>query len=74
MCGISGGVQAIEVAKDRFINWTGDFVSIDTTQEFASVGGIPTTSVTSDGQITKMRIEHIWVEAAIDDQPSRGAG
>jgi len=63
----------IEVPKDQFINWAGDFATIEAAQEFASVGGIPTTSVSSGGQITKMRIEHVWVEAAIDYQPSRGA-
>jgi hypothetical protein len=29
--------------------------------------------VSSGGVVTKMRIEHLWVEAAIDYQPSRGA-
>ncbi len=63
----------IEVPKNAFINWVGDFANIDAAQDYASVGGIPTTSVTSGGQITKMRLEHIWVEAAIDFHPSRGA-
>ena len=63
----------IEVPKDQFINWTGDFATVEAAQEFASVGGIPTTSVSSGGVITKMRLEHVWVEAAIDFQPSRGA-
>ncbi len=64
----------IEINKDQFINWTGDFASIEAAQEFASVGGIPTTSVISGGQVTKMRIEHLWVEAAIDYLPSRAVG
>jgi len=63
----------IEVPKAEFINWTGDFANIEAAQEFASVGGIPTTSVSAGGAVTKMRIEHLWVEAAIDFQPSRGA-
>lgn len=36
-------------------------------------GGIPITGVVSGGNITKFQMEHIWVEAAIDFQPSRGA-
>ena len=63
----------IEVPKEQFINWTGDFASIDAAQEYANVGGIPATSVTRGGVITKMRLEHVWVEAAIDYYPSRGA-
>ena len=31
------------------------------------------TTVTSGGQVTKIRLEHIWVEAALDYFPSRGA-
>ncbi len=63
----------IEMPAERFTNWVGDFAGIDAAWEYASVGGIPTTSVTSGGKITKMRLEHVWVEAAIDFEPSRGA-
>ena len=63
----------IEMPVERFTNWVGDFADIDAAWEYASVGGIPTTAVTSGGAITKMRLEHVWVEAAIDFVPSRGA-
>ncbi|MFZ2448926.1 MAG: hypothetical protein WAW36_00200 [Methylovulum miyakonense] len=39
---------------------------------FAASGGIPFTSVTNS-KTGKVRLEHVWVEAAIDFIPSRGA-
>lgn len=38
------------------------------------IAGIPVTAVIGGGQVTKVRMEHIWVEAALDFVPSRGAG
>lgn len=65
--------RILKVRKANFINSTGDFATIEAAQEYASTGGIPTTSVTSGGVITKMRIKHLWVEAArLDYHPSRG--
>ncbi len=63
----------IELPADKFTNWTGDFANVEAAQHYARVGGIPTISVISGGQIKLMRLEHIWVEAAIDYFPSRGA-
>ena len=63
----------IDVPADAFMNWTGGFTSIQAAAEYASSGGIPVTTIVSGGKITKVRIEHVWVEAAIDFHPSRGA-
>jgi len=63
----------IDIPEAHFRNWAGGFTNIYAAMDFAASGGIPTTPVTSGGQVTKVRIEHIWVEAAIDYQPSRGA-
>ncbi|HHJ21157.1 MAG TPA: transglutaminase domain-containing protein, partial [Gammaproteobacteria bacterium] len=63
----------IEIDKASFLNWAGGFTNINAAMEFVASGGIPVTPVTSAGQIVKVRIEHLWVEAAIDNQPSRGA-
>lgn len=64
---------AIEVPEDKFRNWAGGFNSISAAANYASSGGIPITGVVTGGQITKVQMEHVWVEAAIDFQPSRGA-
>jgi len=63
----------IDVPEDRFRNWAGGFTSIDAAVNYAAGGGIPVTTIVSGGTITKIRIEHVWVEAAIDFYPSRGA-
>jgi len=63
----------IDVPAEQFKNWAGGFSDIYDAMNFASSGGVPVTGMRSGGQIIKVRIEHIWVEAAIDYQPSRGA-
>jgi hypothetical protein len=63
----------IEVPEAQFRNWAGGFQNIDAAIDFASAGGILITSVISGGKVTKIRLEHIWVEAAVDYAPSRGA-
>ncbi len=63
----------IEVPADKFRNWAGGFESISAALTYAASGGIPAAGVVEGGRITKVQMEHIWVEAAIDYQPSRGA-
>lgn len=63
----------IEVPEDKFRNWVGGFTNVTAAGNFASSGGIPVTTIVSGGRITKVQLEHVWVEAAIDFQPSRGA-
>lgn len=63
----------IEVPEDKFRNWAGGFTNITAAADHAASGGIPITAVISGGKIATIQLEHIWVEAAIDFQPSRGA-
>lgn len=63
----------VEVPEAQFRSWMGGFQNIDAAIDFASAGGIPITAVIGGGRITRVRVEHIWVEAAIDFVPSRGA-
>jgi hypothetical protein len=63
----------IDVPSEAFKNWAGGFTSILAAAEYAASGGIPVTSIVSGGTISKVRLEHVWVEAAIDFHPSRGA-
>ncbi|HEY5604472.1 MAG TPA: transglutaminase-like domain-containing protein [Gammaproteobacteria bacterium] len=64
---------AIDVPEAPFRNWAGGFTNINAAADFAASGGIPTTTVVTGGKIASVKMEHIWVEAAIDYQPSRGA-
>ena len=63
----------IEIPADEFMNWAGGFSDINAAINYASSAGIPTTGIISGGTIQTVRIEHVWVEAAIDYLPSRGA-
>lgn len=63
----------IDVPRDRFLNWAGGFTDINAAMTFAASAGIPVTPVIGNGQVSKVRIEHVWVEAAVDYFPSRGA-
>lgn len=63
----------IDVPIAKFLNWVGDFENPSAGLDFAASGGIPISSVTGAGKIIKARLEHVWVEAAIDYKPSRGA-
>lgn len=62
----------IDVPIDRAMNWLG-VSTPDDAQDLLGQGGVPVLAVTSSGRITKLRLEHIWVEAWIDFVPSRGA-
>lgn len=63
----------IDVPEATFRSWAGGFESVQAAADYASANGIPITLVSSGGKVTKVRFEHIWVEAAIDFNPSRGA-
>lgn len=63
----------IDVPEDQFRNWAGGFDDINAAAQFAANGAIPITAITNGGVVTKVRIEHVWVEVAVDYIPSRGA-
>ncbi|MCL2871528.1 MAG: transglutaminase-like domain-containing protein [Betaproteobacteria bacterium] len=63
----------VDIPAAQFINMAGDFANIDAAWDFASAGGIPITGITSGGVVNKIRMQHVWVEAAVPYYPSRGA-
>jgi RHS repeat-associated protein len=62
----------IEVPSDLSMNWVG-VTKPELAVEVLNMGGIPAVGVVEGSQITKIRVEHVWVEAWIDYVPSRGA-
>ncbi|MBI5184182.1 MAG: C40 family peptidase [Nitrospinae bacterium] len=64
---------AIEVPIDKAMNWAGGFTDPVAAGNFIVSGGTPAQLVTSDGQVIKIQMEHVWVEAYVDYIPSRGA-
>ena len=63
----------IDVSEEVFRNWAGGFESIDAAIEYAASAGIPIAPVVSGGNVSKVRLEHVWVEVAVDFIPSRGS-
>lgn len=63
----------IEVEAERFRNWAGGFDDVTVAADYAASGGIPITRLQSGGVIDAVRMEHVWVEVAVDYFPSRGA-
>jgi hypothetical protein len=63
----------IDVPAQRFSNWVSDTITVEEAAQLASAGGIPITALVQGGKIKMVRMEHIWVEAASDYFPSRGA-
>jgi len=62
-----------EVDSERYTNWLGDFINADIASDYAVANGISIQAVISGGEIARIRTQHIWVQAAIDYFPSRGA-
>jgi hypothetical protein len=66
----------IDVPLEEFKNWAGGFDTVEAAATYATSAGIPLTLFTvigPGGEIQTIRMEHVWVEAAIDYVPSRGA-
>jgi len=63
----------VDVPTDKLMNWAGGFTSDTAAGNHIASGGIPSTAVTRGGKIHHYRMEHVWVQAAVDYYPSRAA-
>ena len=63
----------VEVPADKVMNWVGGVEVPAAAQQLLGQGGIPNTGITEGGQVSIIRLEHVWVEAWVDYFPSRGA-
>jgi RHS repeat-associated protein len=63
----------IELPIDKAMNWAGGFTDRNAAVEYIASGGVPVSGITSGGEITAVKMEHVWVEAYINYNPSRGA-
>ena len=68
-------VGTVEVEPAFFRSAMGDFADLEAAGVLAASGGIPTIAVgDGGGNVSAMRIEHVWVEAYVDYVPSRDGG
>jgi len=63
----------IEVPVDRAMNWVGGVTAPMAAISLMNQGGIPSIGIGQGGQMRSIRLEHVWVEAFVDYNPSRGA-
>ncbi len=63
----------IEIDAWRMQNWIGDAPSPQVALGLMQQGGIAAQGVLSGGKITKIRMEHAWVQAYVNWGASRGA-
>jgi len=63
----------IEVPAGQAMQWLGGVDQPELAVEILNMGGIPAVGVVEGSQITKIRLEHVWVEAWLDYVPGRGA-
>ena len=61
----------MDVPVDKYRNWMGGFSDIMAAADYASSGGIPTRVLSEGGQPAWVRMEHIWIQAALDFHPGR---
>ncbi|HEU4610581.1 MAG TPA: transglutaminase domain-containing protein, partial [Kofleriaceae bacterium] len=54
-------------------NWVGGVDVPEAAVALFDQGGIPVQAITSGGSIAAIRLEHVWVRAWVDFDPSRGA-
>lgn len=62
----------IEVPLDQLNNWVGGVENFWAATNLLGQGGIPHTLIKWDGVFKYVHMEHIWVEAFVDFEPSRG--
>jgi hypothetical protein len=63
----------IQVPADQVMNWVGGVTTPEAAQSLLGQGGIPNVALVSGGKIVAFKLEHAWVEAWVDYEPSRGA-
>jgi transglutaminase-like putative cysteine protease len=63
----------IQLPIDQVMNWVGGVHVPEAALEVLGQGGIPSTGLVQGGVITAVKLEHVWVEAWVDFEPSRGA-
>lgn len=62
----------IDVPADQAMNWVGGVTAPQAALNLLGQGGIPSVGRATGGVVKFVRLEHTWVEAFVDFEPSRG--
>ena len=63
----------IELPAEQVMNWVGGVTKPEAAQQLLGQGGIANRGLVEGGRISKIRMEHAWVQAYVNWLPSRGA-
>lgn len=63
----------IELPSEQVMNWVGGVQKPEAAQQLLGQGGIANRGLIEGGRISKIRMEHAWVQAYVNWVPSRGA-
>ena len=63
----------VQIPVDQVMNWVGGVTTAEAAMQLLGQGAIPNTGLIEGGVIKAIKLEHIWVEAWVDFEPSRGA-
>lgn len=63
----------IQMPVERAMNWVGGVARPEAALNLLGQGGIPSIGLVSGGQVSVIKMEHVWVSAYVDYFPSRGA-
>ncbi len=63
----------IELPAEQVMNWVGGVTKPEAAQQLLGQGGIANRGLIEGGKISKIRMEHAWVQAYVNWAPSRGA-
>ncbi|UTW47587.1 transglutaminase family protein [Bacterioplanoides sp. SCSIO 12839] len=62
----------VEIPAEKIMNWVGGAKNANAAGALLGQGGIPNVAIVSGGKIKSFRLEHVWAEAYVDFEPSRG--
>ena len=67
-------VGTVQLPAATIQNWLGGVPTPQVAQQLLGQGGIPNVGLLEGGEITAIRLEHVWAEAWLDFVPGRGRG
>jgi len=63
----------VRIPIEKIMNWVGEVTAPEAAIQLLAQGGIPVVAQTQGGVIKFVKLEHVWVQAWVDFEPSRGA-
>jgi len=62
----------VDIPSAKVMNWVGGATVVAAAQQILGQGGIPNKGIVKGGVTTSIEMEHVWVEAWVDFEASRG--